>query len=112
MKISSVTVAYKVLTILVVTVLLLVVIFTIVMYPNWIAQRRANAFCESIAIGSDIAAPVQKMEVLLQPHHYWLDDKKGYRFVFRGLVVDFAYCEVALNQHGKVIAKHSAMVYD
>lgn len=112
MKISSVSLVYQALTILGVIVLLSAGIIALVMYPNWVAQRRANAFCESIPTGSDIASSIQKMENLMQPHHYWLDNKKGYRFVFRGLVVDFVYCEVALDQHGKVIAKHSAVVYD
>jgi hypothetical protein len=82
------------------------------MYPNWIAQREANAFCAEIAIHSDVVTAINKMNEIRQPHHYWIEKKTAYRFVFRGWLVDFAYCEVALNNDGKVVKKRTGMVYE
>ena len=82
------------------------------MYPNWLAQHRAQVFCENIAIHADVATAINKMNKINQPNHYWLENKSGYRFIFRGLFVDFAYCEVTLSEDGKILTKRTEMVYD
>jgi hypothetical protein len=77
-------------------------------YANWSAERRARAFCDEIAIGSDISTAIERAK-----------DKKllwgpagGYTFYFPGFMFDKAVCQASVNREGKVISKGAVMEYD
>ena len=80
-----------------------------VIYIDWSAERKARAFCDEIAVGSDISTAIEKSKsenILHGPHE---GSYKGYTFYFPGVVFSKAGCEVAVNQDGKVTAKGSSM---
>lgn len=83
-----------------------------VMYPNWLAERKARTFCEEVAIGLNINDAIKKMNQMEQPYHYWWEDRSGYSFIFRGLFVEYAYCNVELDKDGNVLKKEAKMVYN
>jgi hypothetical protein len=89
-------------------------------YINWSAEREAQALCDSMPIGSDIIPTISKFEkdigFVKQPGeketicHYGYPDSgpytDGHRFMFFGMWMDKAYCDVSLTQDGKVKAKN------
>lgn len=77
-------------------------------YPNWSAEREAKAFCDEIAIGSDVSLAVERAK----EKRIFFGDFQGYTFYFPGLVFDKAVCEVSVDANRKVISKASIMEYD
>jgi hypothetical protein len=84
-------------------------VFLAVMFlPNWVAERRARAFCDEIPIGSDISsatARANSRKILWGSHDF-------YTFYFPGLILDKAVCEVSVTQEGKVKAKSASLEVD
>jgi hypothetical protein len=79
-----------------------------VSYVNWAAERKAKAFCDDIAIGSDISQALEKAK----KRDVFHDDTPPYNFYFFGVVFDKAVCEVSVDANRKVISKASNMEYD
>jgi hypothetical protein len=88
-------------------------------YINWSAERDAQALCDSIPLGSEIVPTIRKFEkdigFVAQPggketvRHYGYPDSgnhtNGHRFMFFGIWMDKAYCDISLTQDGRVKAK-------
>ena len=90
-------------------------IFAFGYYLNWSAENDARKFCDAIALGSDVTIAITKFEQRVGEKgvlHYSTTKEKGETFIFPGLVMDRAYCGVALDENGKVIAKHSELTHD
>jgi hypothetical protein len=79
-----------------------------VYYLNWSAERKAKAFCDDVAIGSDISLAIEKAK----DKKLLYGDYQGYTFYFPGMVFDKAVCEVSIDPSRKVTSKHSEMEYD
>jgi hypothetical protein len=79
-----------------------------VSYMNWAAERKAKAFCDGIAVGSDIALVLERAK----QQEVFHDDSPPYNFYFFGFVFDKAVCEVSVDANRKVISKVSEMEYD
>jgi hypothetical protein len=90
----------------------LVAIVACIAYVDWSAQRRARAFCDGIAIGSDVATAIAeaKSEGILEGPHE--GTYSGRTFYFSGVVFSKAVCEVSVGQDGKVANKGSRMERD
>lgn len=76
-----------------------------IIYLNWSAERDAEVFCNRISYQSPISDAILKAEQIGLKHHYWLDNKMGYSFVFHGFVMGKAYCNVILTKEGTVTSK-------
>src|SRR5579871_3479414 len=95
-------------------------------YINWSAEHDAQALCDSMPIGSDIVPTIRKFEKDIgfgkQPgakesiRHYGYPDSgpytDGHRFMFFGMWMDKAYCDVSLTQDGRVKAKNAYLLED
>jgi hypothetical protein len=79
-----------------------------VYYLNWSAEKKANAFCADIVIGSDISLATQKANRL----GISFGSYKGYTFYFPGTMFTKAICSVSVDQAGKVVSKAYEMEYD
>jgi hypothetical protein len=79
-----------------------------VSYLNWSAESKARAFCDSVAIGSDISLAVERAK----DKKLLYGDYQGYTFYFPGLMFDKAVCQVSIDSNRKVTSKHSEMEYD
>lgn len=93
-------------------------------YINWSALRDAQALCDSMPLGSDIVPTIRKFEkdigFVKQPggketvRHYGYPDSglytDGHRFMFFGMWMDKAYCDVSLTQDGKAKAKYAYLL--
>jgi hypothetical protein len=77
-------------------------------YVNWTAERKAKAFCDGIAMGSDISLVLEKAKT----EKVFIDDSPPYNFYFFGFVFDKAVCEVSVDANRKVVSKVSEMEYD
>lgn len=77
-------------------------------YVNWAAERKAKAFCDDIAVGSDISLALDKAK----KQEVFHDDSPPYNFYFFGVVFDKAVCEVTVDANRKVVSKVSEMEYD
>jgi hypothetical protein len=79
-----------------------------VWYVNWLAERRARAFCDEVAIGSDI------FPILDNAKRQKIDysDFPPYTFYFFGMVFDKAVCTVEIDSNRKVTSKNTEMEYD
>jgi len=62
-------------------------------YLNWSAERKAKAFCDDIAVGSDISLAIEKAK----DKKLLYGDSRGYTFYFPGLVFDEAVCEESID---------------
>jgi hypothetical protein len=89
-------------------VLSIVLLASILVVPNWYAERSARQFCEDIAVGSNISAAVAKANA----RKILWGDYRGYTFYFPGFGFDKAVCEASVDADGKVTAKGSLMEYD
>lgn len=79
-----------------------------VLYMDWSAKRKAQAFCEEIKIGSEISIAVAKAK----EKKIFLGTYQGYTFYFPGSGFNKAVCEVSVTEAGKVTAKNYEMEYD
>jgi|GEM_PF-3427029 len=111
--------------VIVVIVLLLGCIRSYGEYLNWAAAKDAQAFCGEIEIGSDITLSIANFQkeigfVKIEggkssirhfgfPNLPELAPKDGHTFKFPGFLMVDAYCEVSLDQNGKVISKRSSV---
>ena len=80
----------------------------VVFFPNWLAARRAQQFCDETPIGSDISAAIiraNERKTLWGSHRF-------YTFYFPGLILDKAVCNVSVAEDGKVKAKGALMEID
>jgi hypothetical protein len=79
-----------------------------VLYSDWSAERKAQAFCDEIDLGSDISTTIVKAKdrKILQGSY------QGYSFYFPGNMFTKAVCEVSVDKNQKVASKHSKMEYD
>ena len=86
---------------------------------NPIAEWRAQAFCDNIPIGADLAPIVTAFE---REHlgsnghestwHYELSEPQGHRFMFPGAWMDRSNCDVITNSRGRVESKNAYILYD
>jgi hypothetical protein len=75
------------------------------------AERKAQAFCDQLPLGSDVSASVARAKTanLL----YRCDEGKGCTFFFPTITMfDVAVCDVATDGKGGVLSTHSEMQYD
>ena len=72
------------------------------------AEMKAHAFCDAIAIGSDISTAVSRAKA----EDIFLGTAGGYTFYFPATSFDKAVCEVTVTRDGKVISKDAVMEYD
>jgi len=79
-----------------------------VSYVNWAAERKAKAFCDNIAVGSDISLALEKAK----KQEIFHSDFPPYNFYFWGVVFDKAVCEVSVDANRKVVSKVAEMEYD
>lgn len=93
-------------------------------YVNWSAERNARALCDSIGIGSDIRSTISKFEqdtgFVKQPggkesvRHSGYPDTgpytEGHRFMFFGVWMDKAYCDISLTSDGRVRSKNAYLL--
>jgi hypothetical protein len=77
-------------------------------YGGWSAERRARAFCDEIAIGSNISTAISRAK---DKNILW-GPARGYTFYFPAFMFDKAVCEVAVDREGKVTSKGAVMEYD
>ncbi len=67
------------------------------------AEAKARAFCEAIAIGSEISAAIAKANAA---GVIW-KGVDGYAFYFPATPLDKAVCEVSVSNDGRVVSKKS-----
>jgi hypothetical protein len=79
-----------------------------VWYFNWSAERRARAFCDDIAIGSDISLSLDNATKQKIFH----SDSPPYNFYFFSTGFDKAVCAVETDSNRKVTSRYSEMEYD
>ena len=98
----------------------------LILYSNWSAEKDAQSFCHGVPLGSDITVEIMKFETKigdkLEPggkvsvRHYGFPEEgfpKGHHsFLFKGFMFEKAYCDVSLDENGKVVSKRSYMQYD
>jgi hypothetical protein len=84
-----------------------------VAYLNWSAERRARAFCEEIALGSDVSLAVAnaKGRKILQGSNP-VGSVTEYSFYFPGTMFDKAVCRAEVDRNEKVVSKGADMEYD
>lgn len=83
------------------------------LYIDWSADRDSKAFCESVPIGSDVAAAIERFEdrdARSKWMHY--DFEGGHSFRFPIMMTDAAYCDVTVNSKGRVVDKNAFVLYD
>jgi hypothetical protein len=100
-------IVYTILAIVSIPVVLIAALFALVIYINWSAERKAAAFCNDIAIGSEIALAVDKAK----RQKVFYGTGSDYTFYFFGFVFDKAVCTVSVTD-GKATSKASEMEYD
>jgi hypothetical protein len=67
------------------------------------AQAAANDFCGSVAVGTDIAAAIPRVEALGGVRHGFQEQEARYIVVFRGPIFNAFICELTLTA-GKVVS--------
>ncbi len=72
------------------------------------AEIKAHAFCDAIAIGSDISTVVSRAKA----GDIFFGTAGGYTFYFPATGFDKAVCEVTVNRDGVVSSKDAVMEYD
>ncbi len=72
------------------------------------AEMKAHAFCDAIAIGSDISTTVSRAKAA----GIFFGTAGGYSFYFPATMFDKAVCEVTVNHDGRVISKGAVMEFD
>lgn len=81
-------------------------------FLDWSAEKKADAFCDETAIGSDISTAIARAKnkgILQGPRE---GAYKGHAFYFSGFVFSKGVCEVSVGQYGKVTSKFSSMERD
>lgn len=90
-------------------------------YLAWSAERKAQAFCDSIAPGSDISLAIARVDDesgykkvdggKVSALHYGFPEEGfadySHTFLFPAFGFDKAYCDVTLTKDGKVVSKNS-----
>jgi hypothetical protein len=80
----------------------------VIFVPNWVAERRARAFCDQIPFGSDISVAVSRAN---DKKILW-GSNRFYTFYFPGLIFDKAVCNVSVTEDGKVKSKGALLEID
>jgi hypothetical protein len=95
-----------------VAIALVVTLFALVgagLLVDWIALKRARAFCESIPVGSNVPDAVARARA----EHIPSASSGDYRaFYFQGLVFNKAVCELRVRNDDTVLQKEAVMQYD
>ncbi|NHZ44669.1 hypothetical protein [Massilia aquatica] len=105
---------------------LLSVLCASIWYANASAEKEAWNFCERMPLGSDIHSEIEKFEKDIGYHkvpggrvsasHYGFPEagfaNNKHTFIFKGFMLDKAYCDVSLTDDGKIIGKNSFIQYD
>lgn len=105
---------------------LLGIVCAYIWYANESAEKDAWYFCERMSLGSDIAAGIEKFEKAtgykkapggkVSALHYGFPQegfaKNKHTFIFKGFMLDKAYCDVSLTADGKITGRNSYFQYD
>lgn len=83
-------------------------IFLFARYANERAEQHARAFCDAIAVGSNVATAVEKARV---EKIIW-GSSHSYRFWFPGAFFDKAVCEVDVTDQRIVLGKSWELLRD
>jgi len=80
---------------------------------SWWAQRTANervtAFCDGVAIGSDIA--LAQRAALEQGHKLGLaPDGRTFKFGYKAPVYEQAWCDLVVNGQGAVVSRTVTLI--
>ena len=84
-----------------------------------IAEWRAQAFCDDIPVGADLASIVTAFD-RENPgsngnesvRHHAVPRWPGHTFIFPGAWMDRAYCDVVADPQGHVVSKNAYILYD
>ncbi len=80
-------------------------------YLNWSAENKAQAFCDGIKRGADIAPVVANFDKAAGDQrilHYEADDG-SHSFLFEGFVFDMAECRITLDKDRRAMAGRVTM---
>jgi hypothetical protein len=69
---------------------------------NLLAEGQAQAFCDASKPGSTISAALARADQQGLPFHHEGVDGRQHTFVFRGFVMDKAYCDVFFDERGVI----------
>lgn len=83
-----------------------------IVFGDWLAEHRARSFCESVAVGAELAPAIARFERDVgKPGVLHYGDDSGHMFLFKGFMFDKGRCVLGVS-NGKVISKTVSMTTD